>query len=195
MKKKLVVAGLVVLSALDASAADDVASQVLEGLMDRTGIIVHNLMVEEGRGITPFIGPLDGEMRRGFVRISGEVESDEAREFAQRVALSIPGVSNVINALRVNPELISKTSQCLEMRARFVKPSLSDDELKENILTVLSKEGISTHQLTVLVKSGVVFIQGDQPNHRIIDEILSITLMVPGVEGMNSEMTIRGKPY
>lgn len=195
MKKKLIVAGLAVLGALDASAADDIASQVLEGLKERAGITVHHVMIEEGRGITPFIGPLEGEMLRGFVRISGEVESDAIKELAQHVALSTPGVSNVINALRVNPALRDEIQQSSEARARFVKPSLSDRELKENILTVLNKEGISTDHLIVLVKSGVVSIRGDQQNHRRIDEILSITLMVPGVEDIKSEMTICGKSY
>jgi cytidylate kinase len=80
----------IVKSAESAQRLDDLAlaSLVEVRLVNNTGIWVHGLRATA---------------EHGEVTITGEVITDEDREVAEEVAISVPGVRGVINELRIQP--------------------------------------------------------------------------------------------
>jgi len=88
------IANEIVVEGVQAEMADDLDS----GIEERFGTQWEAAPESKGAGV-------DLRVENGVVTLSGEVATDKARSRAEAVAREIPGVSDVVNALEVNPDL------------------------------------------------------------------------------------------
>ncbi len=106
------------------------------------------------------------------VTLRGEVGSQEDRRLLEETARLTPGVTHVINELKV-------------------QGSPDDAELQARVEAALRKN-VPDLQIgvTVSVRDGVVTLSGSKDNHREIDHLLSIALMVEGVRDIISNLEL-----
>lgn len=77
-----------------------------------------------------------------------------------------------------------------------LKPARADSEIQSAIKRALESEYPSfSKALDVSVVGGIARLTGNLRNHREIDEVLSTTMMQDGVRGVESDITINGRPY
>jgi osmotically-inducible protein OsmY len=77
-----------------------------------------------------------------------------------------------------------------------LKPARADSEIQSAIKRALESEYPSVAKaLDVSVVGGIARLTGNLRNHREIDEVLSTTMMQDGVRGVESDITINGRPY
>jgi osmotically-inducible protein OsmY len=141
------------------------------------------------------IGNHDLEMhyRQGSVILKGRVGNERDLYTIEDIARSVDGVEEVTNWMEVDSELSSKPEPAVRA---MPKPPLKDSEIEQEIRAALKKtDKIGTGIPDVQVLEGRVTFRGDRNNFREIDKILAITLMLEGVTGVESEMTVNGKPY
>lgn len=113
----------------------------------------------------------------GVVTLSGMVSSDAERKEFVRSASNIPGVTTVVDELRV-------------------PPPLTDEQLIERVKMALSTEGLtSAGPVNVDSSNGTVMVSGDRRSFREVDKVLSVVLMVDGVDDVKSSMTVNGMSY
>ena len=127
---------------------------------------------------------------QGKVTLTGTVSSNEDKSAIEDLARNTEGVDLVNNKL-----VIVETEQTT--RARLNPEAIvSDESITEKVkkeISVLKIKG-SKHIL-VTTNNGVVNFKGSLANHRQIDHILAVSLMVPGVKDIQNEITIGKKVY
>jgi len=134
------------------------------------------------------------DVRQGEVTLDGQVASLNASRLIEEAARSVPGVREVNNNLYINHSWYVPAQAHLTQRPEPVKPS--DSEISADVKNALQREAnIDLAGLRIETKNGVVTIDGSRTSFRDIDRILSIALMVDGVEDIKSSMTVGGKPY
>lgn len=111
----------------------------------------------------------------GVLVMTGEVPERADIERVERVVAGTEGVTKVENQLTL-------------MKER------SDEEITSAVYQNL-QSAKDIRGLSVSTKEGAVTLKGDAPGHTAIDKAMSITLMVPGVKKVDSEITIQGRPY
>jgi osmotically-inducible protein OsmY len=110
------------------------------------------------------------------VVLEGQVDNDHTREEVLSVARSV-----------------SRKPVRDQMR---LKPARADTEIQSAIKRALEAEYPTlAKSLDVSVAGGVARLTGSLRNHREIDEVLSTTMMQEGVRGVESDITINGRPY
>ncbi|MCO6432512.1 MAG: BON domain-containing protein [Deltaproteobacteria bacterium] len=118
---------------------------------------------------------IDVIQKDGTVYLRGETQSESDKKAAQEAAQHVAGDLKIINEIRVRTE------------------SISDSQITQNVLGALQSEqapGLEGVSLSTI--EGVVHVKGAVKNHREIDRILSIALMVPGVKSVRSDVKISG---
>ena len=108
--------------------------------------------------------------RGGVVTLSGEVGTLEEKRIIERVARSVPGVSELHNQLTLRPG-----GSDAEVAAKIREALASDPQARS--------AGVQ-----VEVNNGVATVRGKTHNHRETDRILSIVLMIPGVKDIRSDI-------
>lgn len=77
-----------------------------------------------------------------------------------------------------------------------LRPALGDDQIASQVRSTLHRDFPSlSKRVQVEVKQGVVYLTGNVSNHREVDAILSSILMHEGVENIQSDISIAGRPY
>jgi osmotically-inducible protein OsmY len=108
--------------------------------------------------------------------LTGHVENTQDKQFIEEVALGAAGVRAVSNHLSVRAP--------------------ADEMLRTRLLdTFAASEEIDSDEIEIAVRDGTVILSGSLPNFRTIDRTLATTLMVQGVEKVESRLTINGRPY
>lgn len=111
-----------------------------------------------------------------FMLVEGEVDSEGARE---RIASVIESTTSkrVRNELRIRPEPTdSQIADRVRMALRQEDPQLAE-------------------RIQVTVRNSVAYLSGDLRNHREVDQMLAVTLMVDGIADIKSDITLGGRPY
>lgn len=117
------------------------------------------------------------EMTGGVALLTGTVGSEEERSRFLEAARATSGVTTVVDNLRV-------------------PPPLSDDQLAQNVRAALAQENLlSAGDVAIDSKRGTVTVRGDRSSFREVDKLLSVVLMVDGVEDVRSQMTVKGNSY
>jgi osmotically-inducible protein OsmY len=110
------------------------------------------------------------------VVLEGQVDNDRTREEVLSVARSV-------------------SSKPVRDQMRL-KSGRADSDIQGAIKLALESEYPKfAKSLSVSVVGGVARLTGDLRNHREIDEVLSTTMMQEGVRGVESDITINGRPY
>jgi|GEM_PF-5126129 len=108
--------------------------------------------------------------------LNGEVDSEDTRRELLKVAQSV-------SQRQVQDEL-------------KLRPPIPDQEIKDSIARTLDQEYPKlSKELQVEVKDGRAALHGDVSSHRQIDAVLASVLMQEGVKDIESEVTVRGRPY
>lgn len=161
-RKWILGAGLAVLVAVAAPALaqDDAAQDDLEmGWI--TAVRVKTVLLEKGGELAI---PIEVTMDGTTAILTGEVESKPAQELAAEVALSVEGVSDVVNRLTVADEKPLSQRSYEDVKAHQSQ-ELADARLESSIKLALFKEiGIRARHLEVEASSGAVSIRGRLPS-------------------------------
>jgi hypothetical protein len=172
--------------------ADYRAEDILQDILAHIAAVANHrescdLRIYVGRGRAfPFVLQ-DDELDRGVVRLSGTISSLEGKQRVIAVTKATAGVQRVEDEIAVE--------STLPMRIVQVPETLSDEFVHRSIKEGLGRNSIQIEGISWTVKGGIVTFEGDCPGHRAVDEILSLALMVPGVRGITSNMTVARKPY
>lgn len=106
--------------------------------------------------------------------LAGEAANEGDRQLIGSVANSQAQGLTVQNKLRIR-----------------VVPELPDATVQQSVLAALKSEGVSgLDTVTLSTNQGIVHFAGQVNNHREIDRILSIALMVDGVKSVRSSVKI-----
>lgn len=104
---------------------------------------------------------IDNEVRNGKATLTGYVESEVDRELAEQVALSIEGVDDVENALKIEPEK-AKSQREVSSNERSFSQKLDDMTttamVKSKLLANQSTHGLAINVDTV---NSTVSLRGD----------------------------------
>ena len=116
---------------------------------------------------------LQVEERPGEVVLKGGTDTLAAAQIIRVIAeQEAPGMQ-VRNQLQVREEL------------------LTNDQLRQRVLQALASESlIRSEDLDIQANNGVVTIKGVRPNHREVDRILSVVVMVEGVKDVKSQLRL-----
>lgn len=108
--------------------------------------------------------------------LRGEVDSDVTRRELLKAAQSV-------SQRQVQDELT-------------LRAPIPDQEIKDSIARTLEQEHPElARELSVEVDDGRAKFHGNVANHRQIDAVLASTLMLDGVRDVESDVTVRGRPY
>jgi osmotically-inducible protein OsmY len=187
MRKSVWTMAIVLLgsSAFPAVAADDPESKswllktkVEAALLDKGG---------------PAALPIQVAVDRKTVILTGEVESVVTQELAKEVAMSVRGVSQVENRLRVAGEK-TMTEMSTEEAAKVKRQELSDGTLEAEIKIALYKEiGTKARHLEVEAVEGVVSLRGPVPDEARKTVALATAKKTKGVKSVVDLLAIEGK--
>ena len=107
------------------------------------------------------------------VTLIGTVDTTEGSRKIGRIAADLAMGKKVINQIVVREE------------------ALTDEQLRARVLAALNREPlINTNDLKIAASRGVIEIAGERSNHRDIDRILSVIVMVDGVKDVRSSMRL-----
>lgn len=108
--------------------------------------------------------------------LRGEVDSDDTRRELLRAAQSV-------SQRQVQDDLT-------------LRAPIPDQEIKDSIARTLEREHPElARELSVEVDDGRAKFHGNVANHRQIDAVLASALMLDGVRDIESDVTVRGRPY
>lgn len=120
------------------------------------------------------------DVRYGRVTLEGDVASNESKLFAEDIARSQKGISEVRNNLKVNPDFASSSA------------SRADSPLSNEVLTALRNDpALVTSTLIVQAKNGAVTLSGDAPNEFARTRAQEVARRVPGVESVTNRLGLR----
>jgi osmotically-inducible protein OsmY len=144
------------------------------------------LLEKGGAGALPIQVAVD----RKTVILTGEVESIVTQELAKEVALSVRGVSQVENRLRVIGEK-SMTEMSTEEAAERKRQELKDASLETEIKIDLYKEiGTKARHVEVEAVEGVVSLRGPVPDEQRKTVALATAKKVKGVKNVVDLLTV-----
>ena len=136
--------------------------------------------------------PIEIETDRGVVLLSGEVASKEERESAEELAANVEGVEGVENRLAVDATLgdIENDSPPKSFGQR-----LDDAALLTKIRTALHLDREARKiDVEIQVSAGRVVLRGAVPNKELADRIRNRVASVAGVESLDDELELEGRP-
>ena len=148
----------------------------------RNDLVVGPVAVRDSKGIASSIdGALsqDGHLKGysiqvtaqgGIATLRGVVDHEADRDRIEHLAADTPGVLQVRSFLTV-------------------RPRLGDDALGAKLRTALGNEAaLTSGAITAHVEEGVAVFRGTAEDHRTIDRLLSVALMVEGIQDVRSEV-------
>lgn len=126
--------------------------------------------------------------RQGVATLTGQVSTEERKARIEQVARETKGVRVVRNYLRVNREWV-RASTGLE--PKIVPPPEPDESLAGRVKDTLQRENkIPMEGITVSANQGIITFEGVRANHREVDHILSVALMIDGVRDVHNKIRL-----
>ena len=101
---------------------------------------------------------IDIDLAGGKATLRGEVEKTSSRDLAREVVLSVSGVTEVDNQLRVNPEHRRSAGKAVEAE---IKDTALEIKVKHQLLTEI---GTNALKIEVEASGGVVSLRGTVPS-------------------------------
>lgn len=125
----------------------------------------------------------------GMVTLRGTAPTEEAKQKAAEIALSVEGSTSVINELMVGES--SSNPQTLTAKAKKVGEDTGDKFSDAWITTqvksrLLADEEVNGMNINVSTKNGEVILAGLVPSRAMHDKVILITHRVEGVRGVNT---------
>jgi osmotically-inducible protein OsmY len=131
------------------------------------------------------------------VTLRGTVESEEAKQRAERLAMKTTGVREVRNELTVDKQAVaarrnvnvSDADLSKQVAERLVREVFPGARVDEDFLFGWEVEG-ATFEVEVEVDDGHVTLEGDVPAREDIFQAIQATRNVPGVRSVDSDLRI-----
>lgn len=131
------------------SAAAESSSNVMSDGWLKTKLVTAYTL---NRHLSPF--EIDTEITNGKAKLTGTVESGVERELAERIAMTVDGITSVDNQLKIEGNVTRKDNAFFN--------SVEDATTAASVYTrILSNRNISPDGLKVLSRSGVVTMTGN----------------------------------
>jgi hyperosmotically inducible protein len=135
--------------------------------------------------------PIEIETDGGVVLLSGEVASKEERESAEELAANVEGVEGVENRLAVDATLGDEN----DSPPKSFGQRLDDAALLTKIRTALHLDREARKiDVEIQVSAGRVVLRGAVPNEELADRIRNRVASVAGVESLDDELELEGRP-
>jgi osmotically-inducible protein OsmY len=123
---------------------------------------------------------VDVRVKGGAVTLEGVVPSAAERTFAERIASKIGGSSILINNLRINEALVSRSRSDLEQ-------FLSDQSLQAKILSLITCSKILQNTaIEVDVRNEIAYLKGSSLNPQVRLRAAEIAGLVYGVKNVEN---------
>lgn len=119
------------------------------------------------------------ESKDGIVTLTGTVVQDDHKFLAQETVAGLPGVISVVNRLEVAGEPVAENS---------------DTWIGLKVKTSLLFHRNVSAMTEVIVKDGIVTLQGEATNPAQKDLTTEMVKDVEGVQGVENEMTVANTP-
>lgn len=117
---------------------------------------------------------LDIEHLGNNITLTGEVDLPADKSKIFNIAYNVAPDANIQNDLKVKNQA-----------------SASDFDVNEKVMAALKTEGVKGLETVVVeTNEGIVKFSGQVKNHRDIDQMLSIALMIEGVKSVRSEVKV-----
>jgi osmotically-inducible protein OsmY len=115
------------------------------------------------------------EVNNGVATLSGSVQDEPARKFAEVIARGIPGVTAVVNQLGVS----------------LPEPVHTDDQIYRNVRRMIANDPqVGRYRLQVGVINGRVYLSGPVDNVFARAKIGNLARLVPGVAGVDNGLRV-----
>lgn len=127
---------------------------------------------------------LGAHVQRGVVTLLGQVGSLEDERIAIQVAERIPGVRQVVSALRVGP--IAPAEEPL--------PITDDALLLSDLNDAIAAAGVTVYEDATYVRDGVAHVRGRVVNRAALERALEAARHVAGIRAIRNELVIMADP-
>ena len=125
------------------------------------------------------------DVRGSRVLLEGYVSSQSDKDKVIQVARTTKGVETIESKLEIRPP---QTNQIAKVAPA---PPPSDSDVTNRVIEALKGENVAgLSNVSISTVDGVVRFAGQLQNHREIDRMLSIALMVEGVRSVRSEVKL-----
>lgn len=129
----------------------------------------------------------DVDVRGDRVLLEGYVSSRADKERVVQVARETKGVDTIEVRLEIRPPQSNQIAMALPPQA----PAPTDNEVTDRVIAALKSENVSgLAAVSISTLDGVVRFAGELQNHREIDRMLSIALMIDGVRSVRSDVKL-----
>lgn len=127
---------------------------------------------------------LGAQVQRGVVTLLGQVGSLEDERIAIQVAERVPGVRQVVSALRVGP--IAPADEPL--------PITDDALLLSDLNDAIAAAGVTIYEDATYVRDGVAHVRGRVANRAALERALEAARHVRGIRAVRNELAIMADP-
>lgn len=127
---------------------------------------------------------LGAQVHRGVVTLLGQVGSLDDERIAIQVAERIPGVRQVVSALRVGP--IAPAEEPL--------PITDDALLLSDLNDAIARAGVTVYEDATYVRDGVAHLRGRVANRVALERALDAARHVSGLRAIRNELVIMADP-
>jgi osmotically-inducible protein OsmY len=119
-------------------------------------------------------------VHRGVVKLAGDVSNDWEREHAEELVVRIPGVTKIVNDVKVEANHYSNAAAKKKLAER----------LSQNWITAPVHQAID-----VEIENGVVTLTGEVSNWAQRAEAAQISLNTPGIWAVHDNLAVRDVSY
>ncbi len=134
----------------------------------------------------PIVGSyrLGAHVHTGVVTLLGQVRSLDEERAAIRVAERVPGVRQVVSALRVGP--IAPAGEPL--------PITDDALLLSDLNDAIARAGVTVYEDATYVRDGVAHLRGRVANRAALERALDAARHVSGLRAIRNELIVMADP-
>lgn len=180
-----VTALVIVMSSGSAIATENVSKQDVNDALMVSEIKVKIMANDVTRSIN-----INVDSDNGMVTLRGTAPTDEAKQKAAEIALSVDGTTSVVNELMVgdsssNPQtLTAKAKKAGEDTGEKFSDGWITTQVKSRLLADDEVKGMD---INVSTRNGEVILAGLVPSREMHDKVVLITHRVEGVRGVNTQ--------
>ncbi|MCP8462470.1 BON domain-containing protein [Pseudomonas sp. ZM23] len=136
------------------------------------------------RDLKPF--RLSVDVEKGRALLGGKVASEEQRNLAGQVAMSIEGISAVDNQITVDPALASGEAPRSDMAQRWDDTALAA-RVKARLLVEKHIDGLD---IKVSSKGGAVILEGTAPSEEASQQASHLAAQTEGVASVDNRLKV-----
>lgn len=131
---------------------------------------------------------IDVEVKGSTAILSGYVDTDAAKALAEQVALSVDGITDVDNQIKVDKAKSARDDDTMDDLKSDISDAAITTKVKSKLLANTQVSGLSVN---VDTKDRVVTLKGKVDTDTERDLVYYIARNTDGVRGINNELTVK----